>query len=115
MNSLTLGFFYVVGLSWLMVETSLMAGDGSWGPFWLFLAGFAVMFSVLGCLPLSDKAVNKVGSVFAIIVGVALLVISLTGDSGVLLNSLKAVFAAVYVIFGVITYGGANADTKTAH
>lgn len=115
MNSLTLGFFYIVGLSWLMVETSLMAGDGSWGPFWLFLAGFAVMFSLLGCLPLSDSAVNKVGAVFAIIVGAALLLISLTGDSGVLFNSLKSVFAAVYLIFGIITFGGAKGDTKTAH
>ena len=103
MNSLTLGFFYTVGLAWLMIEASLMAGTyGSWGPFWLFLGGFAVMFSLLGCLPLSDKAVNKVGSVFAIIVGILLLLISLTGDAGGLINGIKAALAFVYVIFGFL-------------
>ena len=115
MNSLTLGFFYMLGLCWLMVETCLMAGNGSWGPFWIFLAGFAVMFSLLGCWPLSDKAVNKIGAVIAIIVGIALLTISLFGDGGGLLIALKAVIAAVYIVFGFVSLSGGRDQSKAAH
>ena len=115
MNSLTLGFFYVVGLSWLFVETSLMAGNGSWGPFWLFLGGFAVMFSILGCLPLSDKTVNKFGSIFAVIVGIALLVISLFGDAGGLQNMLKSALAFVFVIFGIISFAKGDKAAGESH
>jgi len=103
MNSLTLGFFYLVGLGWLMGETCLMAGNGSWGPLWLFLAGFALLFALIGCLPLSDHAVNKIGAISAIIVGLALLVICVLGHDGALLNTLKSICAAAYLIFGIVS------------
>ena len=115
MNSLTLGFFYVVGLSWLFLETSLMAGNGSWGPFWLFILGFSVMFSLLGCLPLSDKAVNKIGSIFAIIVGLILLFISLFGDAGGLVNGIKAAVAFVYVVFAFASFGEGKGAKSAEH
>ena len=105
----------MVGLSWLMVETCLMAGNGSWGPFWIFLAGFSVMFALLGCWPLSDKAVNKIGAVIAVLVGVALVVVSVLGHNGVLLMAFKAIIAVVYIVFGLIAFAGSKNQSTAAH
>ena len=52
MNSLSLGFLYVVGVTWLLCEVCVTASGGNWTPLWLYLVGFTVMFAVLGCLPL---------------------------------------------------------------
>lgn len=69
MNSLSHGFFFLVGLSWLLCEVCFGAGAGYWTPVWLFLGGFCVMFAVMGCLPLSEKAINTAGPVFTILIG----------------------------------------------
>lgn len=72
MNSLTLGFLYLIGLGWLLSEVSISASGGNWTPLWLFLAFFVVMFSVVGCLPLSERAINLSGAVSAIIIGLGI-------------------------------------------
>ena len=73
MNSLSLGFLYLIGLSWLLCEVCVGASGGNWTPLWLYLIGFVVMFAILGCLPLSTRAVETAGPIFAIIIGVSLL------------------------------------------
>ncbi|MEC8825610.1 MAG: hypothetical protein VXX36_07460 [Verrucomicrobiota bacterium] len=72
MNSLTLGFVYVCGFSWLLCEVCVSASNGLWMPIGLFVVFFTVMFSVLGCIKLSDKAVNASGSIFAILIGASI-------------------------------------------
>lgn len=99
MNSLSNGFFFLIGLSWLLCETCLMASDGNWTPLALYLAGFAVMFAVLGCWPLSDKAVNTAGAITAVILGASLLVVSLIS-----LSPLKIVLALAFLGFGVFAF-----------
>lgn len=99
MNSLSNGFFFLIGLSWLLVETCLMASDGNWTPLTLYLVGFAVMFAVLGCLPISDKAVSTAGSVIAVILGASLLVIALAS-----LSALKIILALAFLAFGVFAF-----------
>ena len=72
MNSLTLGFLYVCGFSWLLCEVCVSASNGFWIPIGLFVVFFTVMFSVLGCIKLSDKAVNASGPIFAILIGASI-------------------------------------------
>ena len=72
MNSLTLGFLYVCGFSWLLCEVCVSASNGFWMPIGLFVVFFTVMFSVLGCIKLSDKAVNVSGPIFAILIGISI-------------------------------------------
>ena len=104
MNSLTLGFFYVTGLSWLLAETCLMAGNGSWGPFWLFFLGFAVVFAILGCWPVSDKAVNSFGALSAIVIGIALVLISFATFRGSFwIGSFKMIFALMFLVFSILS------------
>lgn len=69
MNSLPLGFLYLIGLGWLLSEVCVSAAGGNWTPLWLYLAFFVVSFAIVGCLPLSDKSVNRAGSVSAVIIG----------------------------------------------
>lgn len=73
MNSLSLGFLYVVGVTWLLCEVCVTASGGNWTPLWLYLVGFTVMFAVLGCLPLSTRAIEIAGPIFAILIGVGIL------------------------------------------
>ena len=72
MNSLTLGFLYVCGFSWLFCEVCVSASNGAWTPLILFVIFFTVMFSVLGCIRLSDKAVNIAGPIFSILIGLGI-------------------------------------------
>tara|TARA_R110000850_G_scaffold273357_3_gene409644 strand:+ start:225 stop:572 length:348 start_codon:yes stop_codon:yes gene_type:complete len=72
MNSLTLGFLYVCGFSWLFCEVCVSASNGSSMPLVLFVLGFIVMFSVLGCIRLSDKVVNVAGPIFSILIGLGI-------------------------------------------
>ncbi len=84
MNSLTLGFLYVCGFSWLLCEVCVSASNGSWMPLGLFVVFFTVMFSVLGCIRLSDKAINAAGPIFAILIGLGIAAYGITafGASG---------------------------------
>lgn len=72
MNSLTLGFLYVCGFSWLFCEVCVGASNGAWAPLILFVIFFTVMFSVLGCIRLSEKAVNTAGPIFSILIGLGI-------------------------------------------
>ena len=78
MNSLTLGFLYVCGFSWLLCEVCVSASNGSWMPLGLFVVFFTVMFSVLGCIKLSDKAINAAGPILAILIGVGIAAYGIT-------------------------------------
>ncbi len=69
MNSLSHGFFFLVGLAWLLCEVCVGASAGYWTPVWLYLAGFVVMFALMGCLPLSEKSINTAGPIFTILIG----------------------------------------------
>jgi len=83
MNSLSHGFFFLVGLTWLLCEVCVGAGAGYWTPVWLYLAGFCVMFAIMGCLPLSEKAINTAGPVFTILIGAGIFYYGiLATDSG---------------------------------
>ena len=72
MNSLSHGFLFLVGLSWLLCEACVSASAGYWTPVWLFLAGFIVMFAIMGCLPVSEKTINTAGPIFTALIGVGI-------------------------------------------
>ena len=105
MNSLTLGFLYVVGISWGLAETCVVASNGNYIPLWIFLAIFLLMFCVLGCAKISDRSVEVVGGLLAIALAALLVWISattlLSGASG--LGLVKMIFAIAFVIAGLIS------------
>lgn len=105
MNSLSLGFFYIIGVSWLLCEVCVSASGGNWTPLWFYLVGFIVMFAVLGCLPLSAKAIETAGPIFAILIGVGILAYGLGAFGGGFLGgALRSVGGLALITFGVIGF-----------
>ncbi len=93
-----------------------MAGNGSWGPFWLFWAGFAVLFSTVGCWPMSDKAITTVGNVFLLIISVALLAISLASFSnGFAVGFLKLIGSILLLGFTFLSFVTAKREAAHSH
>ncbi|MDA7920288.1 hypothetical protein N9B73_00910 [Verrucomicrobiales bacterium] len=106
MNSLSLGFAYICGLSLLLTEVCIGAGNGNWTPLWLFLVFFTLMFAILGCLPLSNKAIDKAGPVFSILIGVGILAYAFGsfGAGSYLAGFLKLLSASLMVVIGLLGF-----------
>ncbi|MDF1815926.1 MAG: hypothetical protein P1V20_27245 [Verrucomicrobiales bacterium] len=104
MNSLTLGFLYVLGISWALAETCIIASNGNWTPLIIFLIGFILMFSILGCAKISDAAVERWGGIFAMLLAVGLVFLTfstaMTGAVG--LAVIKGIFALGFVVVGLV-------------
>ncbi len=105
MNSLTLGFFYVAGISWAFTETAILASNGNWTPLILFLIYFLLMFSLLGCVRIPTRAVEILGGIFAALLAVGLVLIAI--HTAVLGNvaaaAVKGVFAIGFCITGAFS------------
>lgn len=105
MNSLSLGFIYACGLSWLLCETCISASNGNWLPLILFVIGFTVMFAVLGCLKISDKAVETAGPVFSVIIGLGIALYGIGSlDASILGSLIRLAGGAAMVVLGVVGY-----------
>ncbi len=103
MNSLSLGFFYICGLSWLLCETCVSASNGNWTPLILFLVLFVLMFAILGCLPISAKAVDTAGPVFAVLIGAGIIAYGVTSfDAGFFGAAIRILGGGVVAAFGVL-------------
>ncbi len=114
MKSLTLGFFYIAGISWALAEACIIAANGDWTPLIIFLAAFVLMFSTLGCVPLSNQKVDFLGGIFAILLALGLVFFTfhtaMTGAIG--LAIIKGIFAFGFVLVGLITM---IPSSKAAH
>jgi hypothetical protein len=105
MNSLSLGFLYVIGVTWLLCEVCVSASGGNWTPLWLYLVGFTVMFAVLGCLPLSTRAIEIAGPIFAILIGVGILAYGFSAfGSGFTGGFIRTIGGLALVTLGVIGF-----------
>lgn len=106
MNSLSLGFAYICGLSLLLAEVCIGAGNGNWTPLWLFLLLFALMFAILGCLPLSNKAVDKAGPIFSLLIGIGILAYAFEsfGAGSYLAGFLKLVAAGFMIVICLLGF-----------
>ena len=105
MNSLSLGFFYICGLTLLLVDVCLSASAGNWTPLTLFTIFFTVMFAVLGCVKISSKAVDSAGPIFAILIGVGILAYAIASiQAGFLGAFLRLLMAAAMIGFGAIGF-----------
>ncbi len=114
MNSLSLGFVYATGLSWLLCEVCVSASNGNWIPIILFSLGFVVMFAVLGCMRISDKAVETAGPVFSVVIGLGIALYGIGSFDATILGSvLRLAGGAVMVALGVVGY--AVTSRKSAH
>jgi len=105
MKSLTLGFFYVAGISWALAEACIIAANGDWTPLIIFLVGFILMFATLGCVPLSNEKVDFLGGIFAILLALGLVFFTfhtaMIGSVG--LAIIKGIFAIGFAIVGLIS------------
>jgi hypothetical protein len=116
MNSLSNGFLYVVGFGWVLAECCLVAVAGNSTPILLFLLAFVLIFSILGCLNLSDAAVNKVGALSSALLAASLVIFSIgTITAGApVFGVLKLLAAAVFVIASLVAFT-AKSDSHAAH
>ena len=113
MNSLTYGFIYVTGLSWLLTEVCISASNGNWMPLILFTLFFIVMFAVLGCIRLSDRTIELSGPVFSIITGLGILMYAFAsfGDS-VVGGIIRIIGAAFMIVLGVLAFSFVKSDSE---
>jgi len=113
MNSLSHGFLFLCGLTWLLCEVCVGAGAGYWTPVWLYLAGFTVMFTIMGCLPVSEKTINVAGPVFTILIGLGIAYYGVGAlGSDWLGAALRLVGAAMLLVLGAMSFAGRE---KAAH
>ncbi|MCH1409814.1 MAG: hypothetical protein L7V87_12325 [Verrucomicrobiales bacterium] len=111
MNSLSLGFLYVCGLSWLLCEVCVSASNGNWTPLWMFLIFFTLMFTILGCWPLSGKAIDAVGPIFAALMGVGIILYGFGGfGASVVGGVIRVLGGAVLILFGFLGYSLRNTE-----
>ena len=115
MNTLSHGFLFLVGLTWLLCEVCVGAGAGYWTPVWLFLGGFVVMFAIMGCLPLSDKTINTAGPIFTLIIaaGIVFYGIEAFSNGGILGGVLRLLGGAALALMGVLNL--LSRDKAAAH
>lgn len=112
MNTLSHGFFFLCGLSWLLGEVCISASGGFWTPLWLYLLGFTVMFTVMGCLPLSEKTINTAGPIFAILLGASIALYGIAAFPGSPMGAiLRLVGAAGFVIMGLVNLMAAKKES----
>jgi len=110
------GFVYLSGLSWLLCEVCISASQGFWLPVILFLVGFIVMFAILGCLPLSDRTIDRMGPIFTAIIAAGILYYGVTTFSQSIVGAVLRILGALLVL-GVAAggYMTAQHDEKSAH
>lgn len=119
MNSLSNGFLYTLGFGWALTECCLLAVAGSFMPLVLFALAFFVVFSILGCINLSDDKVNGFGKITA--AGLAAILVLFTartfGDGAIGLGLVKLFFALVFVAgaFVVFTEKKSGAGHAAGH
>lgn len=108
MNSLSNGFLYLVGYGWALTECTLCAVAGNWLPFILFFLAFAVTFSVLGCLPLSDAAVDRFGAISAALLAITLIGFTVVtfGHGQMGLGLLKLVGSVIFALGALVAFTG---------
>jgi hypothetical protein len=105
MNSLSLGFVYACGLSWLLCEVCVSASNGNWIPIILYTIGFTLMFAILGCLRISDKAVETAGPVFSVVIGLGIALYGVGSFDATILGSvLRLAGGAAMIALGVVGY-----------
>ncbi|MDF2375561.1 MAG: hypothetical protein P1U81_04930 [Verrucomicrobiales bacterium] len=105
MNSLSLGFVYACGLSWLLCEVCVSASNGNWIPVILYTIGFTLMFAILGCLRISDKAVETAGPVFSVVIGLGIALYGVGSFDATILGSvLRLAGGAAMIALGVVGY-----------
>ncbi len=116
MNTLSHGFLFLCGLAWLLGEVCVSAGAGFWTPVWLYLIGFIVMFSIMGCLSLSERAINTAGPIFAAIVGGAIVLYGFGAfGSSVSGGLVRLVGGGSLVFLAVVSFLGRGKEQQHAH
>lgn len=116
MNSLSNGFLYVVGFGWALTECCLLAVAGNPTPILLFLLVFVLAFAILGCVPLSDRAVNLAGAATAALLALSLVLFSfgtLFGGAPVF-GILKLLGSGLFVV-GALVALTAKGHARSAH
>lgn len=116
MNSMSHGFVYLSGLSWLLCEVCISASQGFWLPVIIYLIGFIVMFAILGCLPLSNRAIDRMGPIFTAIMAAGILYYGITTFSESMVGgSLRVVGALLVLGVAIGGYLTSQHDEKAAH
>jgi len=117
MNSLSNGFFFIVALSWLLCEVCVSASAGNHLPLAIFAVGLIVMFSILGCIRVSNETLEKAGPIFTLLLGGGILLYGLGSFDASVVGALLRVLGGLVVIgFGVITLLAARDSSKdSAH
>lgn len=98
MNSFSHGFIFLLGLCWLLCEVCVGASAGLWAPVWFYLVGLIVMFSVMGCWPMSEKGLDIAGAAFAVLIAVGIVSYGFQAFSeGALVGGIVRVIGALFM------------------
>ena len=118
MNSLSNGFLYTLGFCWALSECCLLAVAGSMMPLLLLVVAFFVAFTILGCLDLPDAAIERFGSITAVVLAAILVFFTIQtfAHGSIGLGLLKLAFAALFVAGAVLSLTkGSSGSSEAAH
>lgn len=118
MRNLNGAFLYITLVGWCLVECVFLATMGVGFPLLLFTVGFLLVFSLLGCLNLSDRATDLVGGISTAIMALGLVIITIvTAVHGAswITNALKGFGALLAVVFSLYTLLPAIQEGKKSH
>lgn len=104
MQNLNGAFLYITLLGWCLIECVYRATQGHAFALLLFVLAFLVVFSVLGCLNLSDQATNLVGGVSTGLLALGLVLFTVAGavhGASLVTNLVKGFGAVLAVVFAV--------------
>ena len=109
MNQFLYATAFVSGLAWFGGECMILSANGS--PWWflLYFLAFIVVFVVLGCLDISDAAINKFGALVSVVLAVGLVLFTARTTMILSQKSVDAGFLshwwpALVKIFGAVVF-----------
>ncbi|MFV1995609.1 MAG: hypothetical protein ACC661_09245, partial [Verrucomicrobiales bacterium] len=115
MDTLGKPVVYMGAIAWAGTELLILAGKGTELPLILGFLGFVVAFAMLGCLPLPDATVNRVGALFLGLTAIVCLLFALSGFSFSFLALLKLAAALVICVVALLDWKASQAESAGQH
>lgn len=95
MDNLGKGFVYLIAMGWAGTETILLAANGFGLALFVALAVFTASFILVGCYPLKDATVERLGKQFFALVALSCLFFALGSFGNWLIGSIKLISAVL--------------------
>lgn len=104
MNRTFVALATMFALAWLACECVILVGAGLWWPLLAFFVVFLLAIIWLGCMPIEAARVERLGTIFVVVIGLSLLAFAAMSFAGGSpgLGTAKAILALAYGALGLV-------------